>query len=132
LQVRVRWHSHPHQTSDALCPAPPQAELGRLAAALEARAAHDRDALGAQGLKAARESARIEALQAAVLEEREEMRAAAVAERQALEEARAQRVKVHLVGGPAGLRASGGPPVGVQQRPHSCTPAGPGAGGFPV
>jgi hypothetical protein len=46
--------SHPH---------PAQEELGRLAAALEARAAHDRDTLGAQGLKVARELARIEALQ---------------------------------------------------------------------
>jgi len=68
-------------------------ELARLAAALEARAAHDREMLGSQAIKAGKENARTEALHQAVLAEREEMRAASVAERQALEEARQQRAR---------------------------------------
>jgi hypothetical protein len=43
---------------------PAQAEVSRLAVALEARAAQDREALSAQALRVARETARVEALQA--------------------------------------------------------------------
>ncbi len=86
-----------------------QGEVQRLMVALEAQVASEREGASQDKLRLGREAARLEALQAALLAEREELRMAAALERRALEEARSQRAKVKIapcLGGVAGSGAA--------------------------
>eukprot|EP00878_Enallax_costatus_P010231 GHUV01010679.1.p1 GENE.GHUV01010679.1~~GHUV01010679.1.p1 ORF type:complete len:727 (+),score=275.30 GHUV01010679.1:539-2719(+) len=70
-----------------------KSQLGKVLAGLEDQAAADKGLLAAQTARLARESARLEALQSALLSEREEAKLAVTLEKQALEEARTARIK---------------------------------------